>query len=319
MTSLLDVAKAMNTEAVEGTATLSLIDGASAANSTAKVLTLMDVAQHETHSSQDSKKTLEQVAQDCDHDDRVKIQVALQSAANDVKIERQVNRSQTFHQTAAQVEEEELQAVAVLQAKVACVDQAKHNADDSVSKDDDDEGYSSFEEESPEKAFNKVQEPVMLDEEDPADVGESYDPLIQTTTSESKESKEFVRAVYRADKYQIRDMLENDVVDVNVADQHGWSGLHWAASQNHSEILKFLLQKGAKVNAIDQMNGWTALHVAVVQEAASCVSILLSSGADPRIRDKYDDTVVECLQAASTKNKRKMLQCLHETHSNNSK
>ncbi|KAJ8524521.1 hypothetical protein ON010_g16597 [Phytophthora cinnamomi] len=127
-------------------------------------------------------------------------------------------------------------------------------------------------------------------------------------------------------------MLDDGVVDANIADQHGWSGLHWAASQNHSDILQLLLQKGAEINAIDQVhptaallfhelrltslstqiNGWTALHVAVVRESVPCVQLLLSSGAEPRIRDLYGDSVVECLQAARRKSKLQMLQLLQD-------
>eukprot|EP00644_Phytophthora_capsici_P009243 jgi/Phyca11/563705/estExt2_Genewise1.C_PHYCAscaffold_130013 len=251
MSSLLDVAKAMNAES-----SVNVSDG--------KSLTLMDVVQQEV---QAPKQTLQQVAQEINEEDRSRIQTALDSKAKAVKDERQQLRSQTLRQTAVEMQQEEQKSAQVLQAK-------------------------------------------PVDEEEP------YEAPPRTTPSESKESKEFLRAVYRADKYHIRDMLNEEVVDANIADQHGWSGLHWAASQNHTEILKLLLQEGAQVNAIDQINGWTALHVAVVRESISCISILLSSGADPRIRDNYGDTVVDCLQAASRKKKVKMLQLLQEARNN---
>ncbi|KAG3099865.1 hypothetical protein PI124_g9871 [Phytophthora idaei] len=316
MSSLLDVANAMNAEAASKAANLTLVDVANvenAANNSAKPMTLMDVAKQER---QAPKQTLQQLAQEIDKEDRSRIQVALESTAKEVKVERQEFRSQE------QLQQEEQQAAHVLQAKAVDAGHSKHKVAGADSnkeeEDDDDEGYSSFEDdEAPKKGNKKLQDPVMSEEEEPADKEESYDPPPRTTPSESKESKEFMRAVYRADKYQVRDMLNDEVVDANIADQHGWSGLHWAASQNHSEILNLLLQKGGEVNAIDQINGWTALHVAVVRESVFCVKILLSSGADPRIRDNYGDTVVECLQAASRKNKLKMLQLLQETRSNN--
>ncbi|KAG2770855.1 hypothetical protein PC129_g15401 [Phytophthora cactorum] len=322
MSSLLDVAKAMNAEAASKAANLTLVDVANAdnaANNSAKPMTLMDVAKQER---QAPKQTLQQLAQEIDKEDRSRIQVALESTAKEVKVERQEFRSQALKQTTEQLQQEEQQAAHVLQAKAVDAGHSKHKVADADSNkeedEDDDEGYSSFEDdEAPKKDNKKLQDPVMSEEEEPADKEESYHPPPRTTPSESKESKEFMRAVYRADKYQVRDMLNDEVVDANIADQHGWSGLHWAASQNHSEILNLLLQKGGEVNAIDQTNGWTALHVAVVRESVSCVKILLSSGADPRIRDNYGDTVVECLQAASRKNKLKMLQLLQETRSNN--
>ncbi|KAG7381710.1 Kinesin-like protein kif15 [Phytophthora pseudosyringae] len=322
MSSLLDVANAMNAEAAGNSPTLSLVDVAkaeNAANSSAKSLTLMDVAKPKTQPSQ----TLQQLAQEIDKEDRSRIQVALESTAREVKVERQELRSQTLKQTAAEVQQEEQQAAKVLQGKVLSADTSKHELADPHSNkenEDDEEGYSSFEEEddTPKK---QQKESAASDEDAPAEEEESYDPPPRTTPSESKESKEFLRAVYRADKYQVRDLLDGEVVEANIADQHGWSGLHWAASQDHGEILELLLQKGAEVNAIDQINGWTALHVAVVRESVSCVRLLLSSGADPRIQDNYGDTIVDCLQAASRNKKVQMLQLLQQARSscNNSK
>ncbi|CEG40729.1 acyl--binding domain-containing protein 6-like [Plasmopara halstedii] len=230
-------------------------------------------------------------AQEIDSED----QTVLQPAADDVDFVRQERCSL---QTAKH------NATNALQATVANADQSMERIAH-VNLDGD---CSSVKRESPKSVNNEEQ---VMEEEEDAKKRAGF----QTTPSKSKQSEEFFRAVYRADKYKIREMLEDNVVDVNVADQHGWSGLHWAASQNHGEMLNYLLQKGAEVNGVDEINGWTALHVAIVREAVSCVNILLSSGADPSIRDKYNDTVIECLQAASKKNKRKMLQLLHEARS----
>ncbi|KAL4173341.1 hypothetical protein KRP22_008494 [Phytophthora ramorum] len=319
MSSLLDVAKAMNAEAASAAAMLSLADVAraeNAANGSFKPMTLLDVAKQEP---QPPKQTLQQLAQEINKEDRSRIQAALESTAKGVKTEPQELRSQALKQSAAEVRQEEQQAAHVLTAKVASVDNSKPEvADpDSNKENDDADGYSSFEGDdgsTPKKDTTKKQNEPAQDES--PDEEESYDPPPQTTPCESKESKEFLRAVYRADKYQVRDMLDDGVVDANIADQHGWSGLHWAASQNHSDLVKLLVQKGTQVNAIDQINGWTALHVAVVRESVACVHILLSSGADARIKDKYGDTVVECLQAASRNKKAKMLQLVQAARSN---
>jgi chemotaxis protein histidine kinase CheA len=268
MSSLLDVAKAMNAEAAGN---VSLVDVARAERGSdgSKPLSLMDVAKQET-----PKQTLQQLAQEMDKEDRSRMQVALEATAREVKAERQELRSQALQHTAAEVNNEEQQAGAVLQAKAAAAGNSKQEVVglDSKEEDDEEDGYSSFEDDDTPKKSSK-KEPA---DEEPADEEETYDPPPHTTPSESKESKEFLRAVYRADKYQIRDMLDSEVVDASIADQvraaehltdhrtsvsrpsslvpqHGWSGLHWAASQNHADILKLLLQKGAQVNAIDQV------------------------------------------------------------------
>ncbi|KAG1691233.1 hypothetical protein DVH05_027095 [Phytophthora capsici] len=256
MSSLLDVAKAMNAES-----SVNVSDG--------KSLTLMDVVQQEV---QAPKQTLQQVAQEINEEDRSRIQTALDSKAKAVKDERQQLRSQTLRQTAVEMQQEEQKSAQVLQAKVANSKQKVADPDSDNEYDDDD----SFEDELPKGNSKKEKEVVASDDDEPVDEEEPYEAPPRTTPSESKESKEFLRAVYRADKYHIRDMLNEEVVDANIADQveddawifvllfgfvhsscdfqHGWSGLHWAASQNHTEILKLLLQEGAQVNAIDQVH-----------------------------------------------------------------
>lgn len=231
MSSLLDVAKAMNTEASGNSANLSLVDVAKAANGSTKPLTLMDVAKQKKQPSQAPKQTLQQLAQEIDEEDRSQIQAALESTAKEVKVERQELRSQILKQTAAEVRLEDQQAAQALSDQVASVTNSKQkvaNSDSNKENDDDDDGYSSFEDDSdsdstPKKDNKKQKEVVASEEDNPADDKESYDPPPRTTPSESKESKEFLRAVYRADKYQVRDMLDGEVVDANIADQVGCS------------------------------------------------------------------------------------------------
>ncbi|KAG1684520.1 hypothetical protein DVH05_011034 [Phytophthora capsici] len=210
MSSLLDVAKAMN---AESSVNVSLVD-AKAGNEEkgSKSLTLMDVVQQEV---QAPKHTLQQVAQEINEEDRSKIQTALDSKAKAVKDERQQLRSQTLQQTAAEMQQEERNSAQVLQAKVANSKQEVADPDSDNEYDDDD----SFEDELPKGNSKKEKEAVAGDDDGPVDEEEPYEAPPRTTPSESKESKEFLRAVYRADKYHIRDMLNEEVVDANIADQ----------------------------------------------------------------------------------------------------
>lgn len=65
----------------------------------------------------------------------------------------------------------------------------------------------------------------------------------------------------------------------NSTDKLGRSDLHYAASENNSEKLKKLLQKGADVNAQDK-NGFTRLHFAAQEFSVDAVITLLDNKAE---------------------------------------
>lgn len=58
--------------------------------------------------------------------------------------------------------------------------------------------------------------------------------------------------------------------------------IHWAAYYNNTEMIVFLLENGADVNAQD-FQGVTPLYWAVDQEGLEAVELLLTRGADPNL------------------------------------
>jgi ankyrin repeat protein len=66
---------------------------------------------------------------------------------------------------------------------------------------------------------------------------------------------------------------------VNKPDSHGWTPLHWAASNGHAGLVQILLDSRAVIDAED-MSGWTPLFWAVVRGHPEVVSTLLSRGAN---------------------------------------
>lgn len=66
---------------------------------------------------------------------------------------------------------------------------------------------------------------------------------------------------------------------LNKADSHGWSPLHWASSNGHSQLVAGLLEVGANINAVDK-GSWTPLFWAVVRGHDSVARLLLDRSSN---------------------------------------
>ena len=73
---------------------------------------------------------------------------------------------------------------------------------------------------------------------------------------------------------------------------HKLTPLHLAARHGHAEVVKVLLEEGAKLTAQDDM-GWTPLHYASRYSRATVLSLLLDSYADCNVVDSYNDTALD--------------------------
>ena len=75
-------------------------------------------------------------------------------------------------------------------------------------------------------------------------------------------------------------------IDLNASNRKGWTPLHWAARNDHRELVAFLLERGADRTAMDKY-GRTPLDVAeeeAQQEAAGKVARLLRERGDEQPR-----------------------------------
>lgn len=103
---------------------------------------------------------------------------------------------------------------------------------------------------------------------------------------------DFINSAYHGDTENVRRILmqqRNETIRwlfsrINKYDKVSARPLHYAAYNGHFEIVKLLVEHGAKVNAQDE-SGQTALHVAAQNGHAEIVNYLLSKGAEINLVD----------------------------------
>lgn len=95
---------------------------------------------------------------------------------------------------------------------------------------------------------------------------------------------DIVKAVQYGALVRVRELVDGGY-DVNLPDNDTITLLHWAAINNRSEIVKYLLEKDASVDAVGGDLNSTPLHWATRQGHLASVVLLINAGADPQIRD----------------------------------
>lgn len=96
---------------------------------------------------------------------------------------------------------------------------------------------------------------------------------------------QLLRAAKAGDVTAVKQLLYGRLASPNAAQgassgYAGWTPLHWAASEGHTEMIKLLLARGAKPNQLTTAHRWTPLHLAASKAHTSAVQALLAGGAD---------------------------------------
>ena len=77
-----------------------------------------------------------------------------------------------------------------------------------------------------------------------------------------------------------------------MADRDGWSALHFAAQNGHTELIPILLEGNAQIDAQTKY-GRTPLHCACASKKITAVEALLSRGANITIKDAHGKTAMD--------------------------
>ena len=111
------------------------------------------------------------------------------------------------------------------------------------------------------------------------------------------------------EKRKLSQLLEKilNVVDVDILGKHGETPLHQAILRQNIFVAKFLLEKGADCNVLNDSNAGP-LFFAVANRDIESVKLLLLFGANPAIKSKRGSP----LEVAVSTNSSSILQLLEE-------
>ncbi|XP_014245998.1 integrin-linked protein kinase [Cimex lectularius] len=88
---------------------------------------------------------------------------------------------------------------------------------------------------------------------------------------------------------QVRVWLDDTEHDMNQGDDHGFSPLHWACKEGHTNIVELLISRGARINATN-MGDDTPLHLAAAHGHKDIVRVLLFNKADVNFSNEHGNT-----------------------------
>ncbi|MDB4766140.1 ankyrin repeat domain-containing protein [bacterium] len=117
-------------------------------------------------------------------------------------------------------------------------------------------------------------------------VGCSKQQVMSDKNHTPQMSEEFYDAAVFADMAKLKTMIEADPSVVNSVDKWGFTALHGVAGEEHYDVVTFLVDRGANINAKND-EGIAPLHIAAWPKM---VEMLVSHGADVNIRNKTGAT-----------------------------
>ena len=80
--------------------------------------------------------------------------------------------------------------------------------------------------------------------------------------------------------------------DLECRDANWWTPLHLAVMKGNFEVARLLLRRGADPNP-QVREGWTPLHISVFNQHVRLSHLLLKYGADPEIQDDMSETPLD--------------------------
>jgi ankyrin repeat protein len=101
----------------------------------------------------------------------------------------------------------------------------------------------------------------------------------------------------------VKKLVERDA-DVN---KTGWTALHYAASGGHLQVIDFLLENSAYIDA-ESPNGTTPLMMAAMYGSPESVKLLIQAGADLNVKNMQGMTALDFAVRADRQNSKELIE-----------
>ncbi|XP_030625635.1 ankyrin repeat and SAM domain-containing protein 6 isoform X2 [Chanos chanos] len=116
---------------------------------------------------------------------------------------------------------------------------------------------------------------------------------VRPQPDEEKRRPDVFSALKLGNAQLVKEILDEDPSQVNMANADGASPLMIAAVSGQLEVVQLLVEKNADVDKQDSVHGWTALMQATYHGNKEVVKYLLSQGADVHLRSKNGYTAFD--------------------------
>jgi ankyrin repeat protein len=128
---------------------------------------------------------------------------------------------------------------------------------------------------------------------------EEQSKSLSETSSQQPTVDQLIHAVQYGDLVFVQNSIENLKMSPNTADHDGCSLLHWASINNRLEIVRYLINRCANVNAIGGENREIPLQWAVRQpHSAKVVDLLINANSNLSHKSNYSlDSLFLAVQA----------------------
>ncbi|XP_011702110.1 PREDICTED: ankyrin repeat domain-containing protein 49-like [Wasmannia auropunctata] len=124
------------------------------------------------------------------------------------------------------------------------------------------------------------------------------------------DEKAMLSAAEEGNLDKIKKLLSKNCLLLDCTDKDGYTPLHRACYANNVQVVEYLLEAGARIDAKTQ-NEWQPLHSACCWNNTECAEALIANGADVNARSKGDQTPLHLVSASSHNSPALQLLLLH--------
>jgi len=128
-------------------------------------------------------------------------------------------------------------------------------------------------------------------------------PQTKVEVRNDKDESPLMLAALKGHLALVKKLVERDA-DVN---KTGWTALHYAASGGHLQVIDFLLENSAYIDA-ESPNGTTPLMMAAMYGNPESVKLLIQAGADLNVKNMVGMTALDFAVRADRQNSRELIQ-----------